>query len=135
MEVNAKFVGCRINCYLYGFSKLGFSIPIYGWANPSQSETKLWHFPIKIRIVETKYHFDIDGDKLLSFSVRPLRSNTEAVFEWLKTLDNKRVKIKNYKETEYWIPYFEKDYHGEIYPEDSSLDPAQRDYRDQVEIV
>lgn len=134
MKAKLRYVGCRVNCYLFGIPKLGFSVPLKGYANPSRENTKLWHFPVPIRIVETKYHFDIDGPKLLSFSVRPNRKNTEAVFNWIQCLDGADVEIKEpYKETDYLIPYYdERVWYGEIYPEDKNIPPVNRDYRNQV---
>jgi len=139
MLANIKFVGSRINCYLFGVPWLGFSIPVRGWVHPNSVDSKLWHFPIPILVMETKYHFEVkDSDKLLSFSLQPFRDNTIEVFRWLKTLDQSRVNIREpFNTTNYIFPktFFGKQYSGEIYPEDKYLPPALSDYRDRVEVI
>lgn len=131
-----KFVGCRINCYIMGIGLLGFSIPIRGWVNPNIQDTKLWRWKIPIKIMETKYHFEMDDKvKLLSFSLMPNRSNTNEVYDWLQKLDGKTVEIiKPYKVTNYWFPksYFGEIYMGEIYPEEPGVPSSHGDYRDRV---
>jgi hypothetical protein len=124
MEVNARFVGCRIQCYHDNDPKKGFSIPCEGFANPTREETAFWHETgwwifkrrIPVRIVD-----------------RPLSKNTDDVVAWLKTLDGKTLEIMEpVKEKENPIPYYgDVEYEGEIYPEA----PGMKDYRDRVEIV
>ena len=158
MIARAKYIGSRIQCHILGILWLGFSIPCYGFPNPTWEKVGLWHtnrgllkfLPfLFVKIVETKYHFELwtptdqkkvgairISDRLLSFSVKPLSKNTDDIVAWLKTLDGKNLEIKEPLVKKPWpVPYYKAEtgiiYEGELYAEV----PGMKDYRDQVTIL